>query len=96
MKLSKNYTSEELTRSTTAQLLHINNEPSVKILATNVLQPFMSFAIWVQSYIFLCRIKIKVTKKLQKTTILMYFVHLIVPKQKICNLSANYQTTIQK
>lgn len=45
MKLSKNFTSEELTRSTTAQRLHINNEPSVKVLtnlthlATNVLQP---------------------------------------------------------
>lgn len=45
MKLSKNFTSEELTRSTTAMRLHINNEPSTKelaalsLLATNILQP---------------------------------------------------------
>ena len=45
MKLSKNFTSEELTRSTTAQRLQINNEPSTKelaslsALATDVLQP---------------------------------------------------------
>ena len=45
MKLSKNFTSEELTRSTTAMRLHINNESSTKelaalsLLATNILQP---------------------------------------------------------
>lgn len=45
MKLSKNFTSEELVRSTTAQRLRINNEPSSKelasltVLATDILQP---------------------------------------------------------
>lgn len=45
MKLSKNFTSEELVRSTTAQRLRINNEPSSKelasltVLATYILQP---------------------------------------------------------
>ena len=45
MKLSKDFTSEELTRSTTAKRLHINNEPStnelaaLSLLAKNILQP---------------------------------------------------------